>query len=451
MLKQTTGAAKKRISTTSAATSPGFQRAKRRAAASGSFPIVGIGASAGGLEAIEMFLKNVPAGCGMAFVIVQHLDPTHKGIMAELLQRITGMSVVQAKDRMRVKPNFVYVIPSNKDMSILHRTLHLFEPSAPRGMRLPIDFFFRSLALDMQDKSIGVILSGMGTDGTLGLRAIKEKAGVVLVQDPASAKFDGMPRSAIDSGMVDYIAPAEALPAKITDFLHLTPLFTRTESVDREQGDSAFEKAIILLRANTGHDFSQYKKSTMYRRIERRMGVHQIDKINAYIRFLQENPQELEILFKELLIGVTNFFRDPVEWARLRDRVIPELIAACPSGRTFRAWVPGCSTGEEAYSLAMVFREAIDQVRPKDRFALQVFATDLDKAAIDKGRQGLYPANVAADVSSKRLDRFFCGTETTSMCVRRSVKRSSLRRKTSSWTRRSPSWTFSHAATCLFT
>ncbi len=407
MLKQTTGAAKKRISTTSAATSPGFQRAKRRAAASGSFPIVGIGASAGGLEAIEMFLKNVPAGCGMAFVIVQHLDPTHKGIMAELLQRITGMSVVQAKDRMRVKPNFVYVIPSNKDMSILHRTLHLFEPSAPRGMRLPIDFFFRSLALDMQDKSIGVILSGMGTDGTLGLRAIKEKAGVVLVQDPASAKFDGMPRSAIDSGMVDYIAPAEALPAKITDFLHLTPLFTRTESVDREQGDSAFEKAIILLRANTGHDFSQYKKSTMYRRIERRMGVHQIDKINAYIRFLQENPQELEILFKELLIGVTNFFRDPVEWARLRDRVIPELIAACPSGRTFRAWVPGCSTGEEAYSLAMVFREAIDQVRPKDRFALQVFATDLDKAAIDKGRQGLYPANVAADVSSKRLDRFF--------------------------------------------
>ncbi len=406
MLRKTSGAVKKRAFAGVDATSPQFQRAKPRAT-SRSFPIVGIGASAGGLEAIELFLKNLPAGCGMAFVIVQHLDPTHKGIMAELLQRVTKMSVILAKDRMRVKPDCVYVIPSNKDMSVLHKTLYLFEPSAPRGMRLPIDFLFRSLALDMQDKSIGVILSGMGTDGTLGIRAIKEKAGVVLVQDPASAKFDGMPRSAIDSGMVDYIAPAEALPAKITDFLHLTPLFTRTESVDREQGDSAFEKAIILLRANTGHDFSQYKKSTMYRRIERRMGVHQIDKINAYIRFLQENPQELETLFKELLIGVTNFFRDPVEWARLRDRVLPELIAGCPAGRTLRAWVPGCSTGEEAYSLAMVFREVIDQLRPKDRFALQVFATDLDKTAIDKGRQGLYPANIAADVSPKRLDRFF--------------------------------------------
>ena len=372
-----------------------------------SFPIIGIGASAGGLEAIELFLKNVPANSGMAFVIVQHLDPTHKGILTELLQRVTPMTVIQVKDRTEVKPNCVYVIPSNKDMSILHRVLHLFEPTAPRGLRLPIDFLFRSLALDLQDKSIGVILSGMGTDGTLGIRAIKEKSGVVLVQDPATAKFNGMPKSAIDSGMADYTAPAEDLPGKIVSYLRLTPLLAEADSQSEVKGDNALEKAIILLRANTGHDFSLYKKNTLYRRIERRMGIHQIDKINDYIRFLQENPQELEILFKELLIGVTSFFRDPAEWSALQDRIIPEVIAGSPSGRTLRAWVPGCSTGEEAYSLAMVFKEVLDHLVVKGRITMQIFATDLDKSAIDKARQGVYPANIAADVSAKRLDRFF--------------------------------------------
>jgi two-component system, chemotaxis family, CheB/CheR fusion protein len=371
------------------------------------FPIVGIGASAGGLEAIELFLKNVPVDSGMAFVIVQHLDPTHKGILTELLQRITTMTAVQVKDRMTVKPNCVYVIPSNKDMSILNGVLHLFIPAAPRGLRLPIDFFFRSLALDLQEKSIAVILSGMGTDGTLGIRAIKEKAGLVLVQEPSTAKFDGMPRSAIDSGMADYIAPPQELPVKIIGSLHLPPLLARADSLEQKQGDSALEKAVILLRVATRHDFSQYKKSTLYRRIERRMGVHQIDRIDTYVRFLQENPQELEILFRELLIGVTSFFRDPNEWAALKDRVIPKLIANYPAGRTLRAWIPGCSTGEEAYSLAIIFKEVMDQLKPTERFALQVFATDIDKNSIEKARQGLYPANIAADVSSKRLDRFF--------------------------------------------
>jgi two-component system CheB/CheR fusion protein len=343
----------------------------------------------------------------MAFIVIQHLDPTHKGILAELLQRVTGMTVVQVRDRMKVKPDWVYVIPSNKDMSILHGTLHLFAPTAPRGLRLPIDFFLRSLALDMKEQSIGVILSGMGTDGTLGIRAIKEKAGVVLVQEPATAKFNGMPKSAIDSGMADFIAPAEELPAKIISYLGHAPLITGEGSSREEKADSALEKTIILLRVNTGHDFSQYKKSTMYRRIERRMGIHQIDKINIYIRFLQENPQEVEILFRELLIGVTNFFRDPAEWVALKERILPELVAGSPPGRTLRAWVAGCSTGEEAYSLAMVFREVMDKAKPRERFALQVFATDLDKSAIDKARQGVYPSNIAADVSAKRLDRFF--------------------------------------------
>jgi two-component system CheB/CheR fusion protein len=372
-----------------------------------SFPIVGIGASAGGLEALELFLRNVPPDSGMAFIVVQHLDPTHKGILTELLQRITPMTVVQVSDRTKVKPDCVYVIPSNKDMSILHGVLHLFDPAAPRGLRLPIDFLFRSLALDLQERSIGVILSGMGTDGTLGVRAIKEKSGVVLVQEPSTAKFNGMPKSAIDSGMADYIAPAEELPGKILAYLNLAPLLAGTDSQSEEKGDNALEKVIILLRANTGHDFSLYKKNTLYRRIERRMGVHQIDKINNYIRYLQENPQEIEILFKELLIGVTSFFRDPAEWAALKKGIIAKLLAASPAGRTLRAWVPGCSTGEEAYSLAMVFREVMDHANTTGRFMLQVFATDLDKSAIDKARQGVYPANIAADVSEKRLDRFF--------------------------------------------
>jgi chemotaxis methyl-accepting protein methylase len=371
------------------------------------FPIIGIGASAGGLEAIDLFLKNVPSKSGMAFVVVQHLDPTRKGILTELLQRVTPMNVVQVKDRMKVNPNCVYVIPSNKDMSILHQALHLFDPTAPRGLRLPIDFFLRSLALDMQEQSIGVILSGMGTDGTLGIRAIKEKGGVVLVQEVSSAKFDGMPKSAIDSGMADFIAPVEELPGKIISYLGHAPLIPGEDSHIEEKADSALEKAIILLRVSTGHDFSQYKKSTIYRRIERRMGIHQIDKINVYIRFLQENSQEVEILFRELLIGVTNFFRDPSEWAALKERIFPELIARSLSGRTLRAWAPGCSTGEEAYSLAMVFREVMDRLKPRERITLQVFATDLDKSAIDRARQGVYPSNIAADVSAKRLDRFF--------------------------------------------
>jgi len=370
-------------------------------------PIVGIGASAGGLEALEQFLRHVPEGCGMAFVIVQHLDPTHKGILPELLQRTTRMAVLQARDRMRVKPDCVYVIPPNKDMSILHGVLHLFEPTAPRGLRLPIDFFLRSLAEDQQERSIGVILSGMGSDGTMGLRAIKENAGVVLVQEPASARFDSMPRSAIDAGLADLVAPAEELPVKIIDYLRHARVLTRTERPLEEKDQSALEKVLILLRAKTGHDFSLYKKTTMYRRIERRMGIHQIDRIAAYVRYLQENSQELELLFKELLIGVTNFFRDPAAWEQLKGEFIPALLADRTAGGVLRAWSSGCSTGEEAYSLAIAFKETLEQLKPRENFTLQIFATDLDRDAIDKARQGVYPANIAADVSPERLRRFF--------------------------------------------
>ncbi len=374
------------------------------------FPVIGIGASAGGLEALEQFLANVPPRAGLAVVIVQHLDPTRKGIMVELLQRSTSMKVMQVRDRMRVEPDCVYVIPPNKDMSILHGMLHLLEPASPRGLRLPIDFFLRSLAQDQQERSIGVILSGMGSDGTLGLRAIKERGGVGLVQDPASAKFNGMPRSAIDADLADMVAPVEKLPARIIAYLKHTPL-PAAEVTLAAKTQHALEKVILLLRAHTGHDFSLYKTNTFYRRIERRMGIHQIGKIADYVRYLQENSQELDLLFKELLIGVTRFFRDAAVWEELREKILPALIASRPAGTGMRAWVPGCSTGEEAYSLAMVFKEAMDKVKPARKIKLQVFATDLDKDAIDKARQGVYPENICADVAPRLLHRFFTKEE----------------------------------------
>ncbi len=381
--------------------------AKVASKASAAFPIVGIGASAGGLEALEQFLARVPPVSGMAFVIVQHLDPTRKGIMPELLQRATGMKVIQVKNRTPVREDCVYVIPPNKDMSILHGVLHLLAPASPRGLRLPIDVFLRSLALDQQERSVGVILSGMGSDGTLGLRAIKEKAGVVLVQEPATAKFDSMPRSAIDAGLADIVAPAGELPGKILAYLQRKPLIARTELVMEDKTQSALEKVIVLLRDHTGNDFSLYKRNTLYRRIERRMGIHQITKMAGYVRYLQENSQELDLLFKELLIGVTNFFRDSAVWEELRTQVIPALLTSRSPGHALRAWVPGCSTGEEAYTLAMVFREAVEALKPKASFVLQIFATDLDRDAIDKARHGVFPPNITADVSPERLKRFF--------------------------------------------
>ncbi|MBU0592158.1 MAG: PAS domain-containing protein [Gammaproteobacteria bacterium] len=373
--------------------------------------IVGIGASAGGLEALEQFFAHVPAGSGMAFVVIQHLDPTHKGMMPELLQRFTSMTVCEADSRMQVRPDCVYVIPPNRDLSILHGVLHLLDPVAPRGLRLPVDFFFRALAQDQGERAIGVILSGMGSDGTLGLRAIKEHAGLVLVQAPASAKYDSMPRSAIDAGLADIIATGEELPGKILDFLKNIPKIASAEPAlaAREQG--ALEKIVVLLREHTGNDFSLYKKNTLYRRIERRMGLHQIDNIATYVRYLRENPQELDLLFKELLIGVTSFFRDPEVWEYLRDKAIPDLLAQHPAGRMLRAWVPACSTGEEAYSLAIVFREALEKIRPQASYSLQIFATDLDPDAIEKARLAVYPTNIAADVSAQRLKQYFSEDE----------------------------------------
>ena len=376
----------------------------------GHFPIVGIGASAGGLEALEQFLSNVPVNSGMAYVVIQHLDPTQKGMLPELLQRISKMKVFQVNDGMTVKPNCVYVIPPNKSMSILKGMLYLFEPMETRGLRLPIDFFLRSLADDMQESAIGIILSGMGSDGSIGLGAIKEKNGVVLVQDPATAKYESMPRSVIDSMVIDIMAPANELPEKLIAFLKHIPIVKAGLDLEIKE-KSSLDKIIILLRTHTGNDFSLYKKNTIYRRIERRMGVHKIDKISSYVNFLQQNPKEAVILFKELMIGVTNFFRDPEVWEKLKEKVIPKIMASHQDGSILRAWIPGCSTGEEAYSLAIVFKEAFEKFKPHKSFSLQIFATDLDNEAIETARKGIFPANIAADVSSDRLNRFFVKTD----------------------------------------
>jgi len=371
------------------------------------FCVVGMGGSAGGLEAFGQFFSHLPADTGLAFVLVPHLEPTHKGMMPELLGRHTQMKVVEAEDGMEVQPNHVYVIPPNADLSILHGKLQVLEPVVPRGQRLPIDFFFRHLAADQKEKAIGIVLSGMGSDGTLGLKAIKENLGMVMVQDPASAKYDSMPRSAINTGMADFIAAAQELPAKLIRYFTHAPAARVQHGPAEAEPTAALEKAFVLLRAQTGNDFSCYKKNTIHRRIERRMSVHQFDRLPRYVRFLQENPQEVALLYKELLIGVTNFFRDPELFDVLKTEALPRLLQARSARNPLRVWNPGCSTGEETYSLAILLHECRGELNLQDAPTIQIFATDIDKDAIDKARRGVFSGGIAADMSPQRLDRFF--------------------------------------------
>jgi two-component system CheB/CheR fusion protein len=374
----------------------------------GSFPIVGIGASAGGLAAFEAFFSGMPADTnpGMAFVLVQHLAPDHKSILTELISRYTHMQVFEVEDGMAVKPNCAYIIPPNRNMAFLNGTLHLTEPSAPHGHRLPIDFFFQSLAQDQRERAICIVLSGTGSDGTQGARAIKGEGGMVMTQNPDSTEYDGMPRSVIATGLVDYeLLPAE-MPAQLIAYVaQAFGNLPRAASVPVPKTESALKKIFILLRTQTGHDFSQYKPSTIHRRIERRMSVHQIETLDAYVKYVQQTPAEVEALFRDLLIGVTNFFRDPEVFKALDEQAIPKLFAGKPTGAAIRVWSPGCSTGEEAYSIAILLQERLDAL--KQNYTVQVFATDIDSQAIATARAGLYPASIAADLSPERLARFF--------------------------------------------
>jgi len=369
-----------------------------------------MGGSAGALEAFEQFFTHMPTDSGLAFVLVTHMDPSHKGMMPELLGRCTTMEVVQVEESMRVLPNRVYIIPPNRDMSILDGVLHLQEPSAPRGLRAPIDLFLRHLAEDQGERAIAVVMSGMGTDGTQGVKSIKEHLGLVLVQDSRSAKFDGMPKSAIGTGLVDYVATPLDMPKKLLGYLHAIEKSPREVATQRK-ASSALLRIFSLLRAHTGHDFSFYKRNTIFRRIERRMNVHQLSHIGKYAHFLQENPNELDLLFKELLIGVTNFFRDPEAFKALKEAALPTVLKSKGKSSTFRVWIPGCSTGEEAYSIAIVIVECLEQLKMLGTIKVQIFATDIDKDAVDRARQGLYLPTIATDVSPERLQRFFAKDE----------------------------------------
>ena len=373
------------------------------------FPIVGIGASAGGLEAFEAFFRACPADIGMAFVLVPHLDPGHQSLLTEILQRSTAMPVLEAVDQVTVVPNQVFIIPPNREMSIVGGVLQLHLPEQPRGQRMPIDGFLRALAEDQAERAIGIILSGTATDGTLGLRAIFGAGGICLVQEPSSARYDGMPQSAIAAGYATHILPVQDMPALLQQLAKQSAYRLSRPAIQPQQTISGIYQILRQLRSATGHDFSLYKKSTIGRRIERRMVQHAIADLAVYARFLKDNPAEIQALFKELLINVTSFFRDPEAFIALKLSILPPLLAAKPTGSVFRVWVAGCASGEEAYSMAMVLQELQDEasLTSAPTWDFQIFATDLDDDAIATARAGSYPPNIAHDVTPERLQHFF--------------------------------------------
>lgn len=369
--------------------------------------VVGLGASAGGLAPLEAFLAAMPPDSGLAFVVVQHLDPTRKALLTELLRRSTPMPVAEATDGLRLQPDQVFVIPPGQDLTVSGGHLRLKPPTQPRGLRLPIDHLFASLAADCGPRAIGVVLSGMGSDGSIGLQAIHEAGGLTLVQSPATAQYPAMPQNALAGTGADIVAAAAELPQRL-----LAALGPRAASSGATPPDTAASLDVILqrLREHTQHDLSEYKPSTLRRRIDRRLAVHGLDSLAAYADLVRRHPPELDLLFQEVLIGVTRFFRDPEVWDELRDRVMPELLESVPPGRLLRAWVAGCSTGEEAYTLAMVHAEAADaftQRTGQPAPGLQVFASDLSPAAIAVARCGQYGPRVADEVGPQRLARFF--------------------------------------------
>jgi two-component system CheB/CheR fusion protein len=375
------------------------------------FPLVGLGGSAGSLVAFEHFFLAMPVDSGAAFVVVTHLVPDQESALAQVLQQFTKMPVQEATDGLRVRPNRVYVIPPNRDMSILHGMLLLFAPTQPPGRRLPIDFFFQSMAKDARDRAVCVVCSGLGADGSLGLKMVMENFGMVMVQAPDTAEFDSMPRAALATEFVDYVLPAGQLPAKLLEYVrHPDTRPRREEPESAAKPAHALQKIFHLIRAQTGHDFSFYKRNTVFRRIERRMNSHQIREFTQYVRYLQENPAEVEALFKELLIGVTKFFRDREGFEHLKQRLLP-LLRQKPADSTVRVWAPGCSTGEEAYSLAMTLLECLDGIERSKYLKVQIFATDINAEGIDFARVGLYGDNIMADVSPERLRRFFTKNE----------------------------------------
>jgi two-component system, chemotaxis family, CheB/CheR fusion protein len=371
------------------------------------FPVVGIGASAGGLDAFRNFFEALPADSGMAFILVQHLDPTHQSMMVELLAGHTAMTVRHAADGMTLQRDCVYVIPPGVYLSVSDNTLRLSAPREHHGARMPFDFLLRSMAEEAGERAICVILSGTGADGSLGLKAIKEKGGLVIAQDPSEAGYDGMPRSAIATGAVDLVLPVAKIPEVLGRYCR--QMYLKAESgaavPHSTQAESGLAAIVEILRAKTPHDFTLYKPGTLQRRIERRMAMAAVTDSGRYLEMLQQDPREIELLSKDLLINVTSFFRDREVFEFLAKEIVPGLVRMHTSDRPLRIWVAGCSTGEETYSIAMLFLEEIADAGRN--LKLQVFASDVDAEAVAFARNGIYPDTIEADVSPPRLARFF--------------------------------------------
>lgn len=370
---------------------------------------VGVGASAGGLEAIEAFFENMPADTGMAFIVIQHLSPHFKSLMTELLSKRTKIPVHRIEDGMEVEANAIYMIPPRKNLSMFHGKLLLQDQDTEhsQGINLPIDIFLQSLAEDQKEKAIAVILSGTGSDGTRGVRRVKEVGGMVMVQSDESAKFDGMPRSAVDTGLADFVLPAEKMAEQLLSFIkhpYAQKQLNDTLLINNPIDSSHLTRIFALLREKHKVDFTYYKPSTILRRLERRMSVNQIHDLPDYARFMETYHQEINALYRELLIGVTSFFRDEEAFLLLKEKYIPELFEKATENE-LRFWVAGCSTGEEAYSLAIVCQEVMETLSGK--YTIKIFATDIDKAALDKASNGIYPESIAADLSPKLLAKYF--------------------------------------------
>jgi two-component system CheB/CheR fusion protein len=368
------------------------------------FPIVALGASAGGLDACRAVLDALPADSGLAVILVQHLDPTHESMLVELLSGHTRMKVSQATNGMTIEREHLYVIPPGAYISVKAGALRLSQPEERHGARLPFDFLLHSLAEQVGARAVGVVLSGTGADGSSGLKAVKEKGGLIIAQDPEEAGFDGMPRAAILTGAVDLVLPAAKIPQAILDHEARAP----QKGAAPEPAADWLGQIVELLRTRTAHDFRLYKQGTLQRRIERRMAL-ETDDMALYLQKLRDDPKELDLLAKDLLINVTSFFRDPKVFDFLAEKVIPELVAGHASDQPLRVWIAGCSSGEETYSLAILFREAI--AAAKKHIKLQVFASDIDADAVAQAREGLYPASIEAAVSPERLVRFFVREE----------------------------------------
>ena len=366
--------------------------------------IVGIGASAGGLEALEAFFVNMPSDTGLSFVVVQHLSPESESILSQILQRYTEMPVMQVVEETAIEPDHIYVIPPKYDIGAEDNILKLYEPTAPRGFHLPVDFLFRSLADHSGARTAGVVLSGTGSDGSLGVKAIKGEGGLTIAQDPATTRFTGMPLTAINTRMVDHVIPVEEMPEVLVHYFDNYPL--SAETLSESSFADKIQVILKLLKDHTGHDFSQYKPNTIVRRIERRMVINRIENLSEYLHYLEQNEEELGNLFDDLLIGVTRFFRDINAFAALKTQVISKLLENLSDQDDIRVWIPACSTGEEAITIAILIDEMLSESNRTD-VNVQIFATDIDRRAIAKAREGLFPANITTDIPANYFKKYF--------------------------------------------